>query len=78
MQKEEKRFQIQVLDVGQGDGIYIESDAGTEIFVDPAVFKIAWRTGSRLLVCQSLRCGPLQWTHGIIRDRLSHKTSRVF
>lgn len=34
MQKEEKRFQIQVLDVGQGDGIYIESDAGTEIFVD--------------------------------------------
>ena len=34
MQKEGKRFQIQVLDVGQGDGIYIESDAGTEIFVD--------------------------------------------
>lgn len=34
MQKEEERFQIQVLDVGQGDGIYIESDAGTEIFVD--------------------------------------------
>ena len=34
MEKEGKRFQIQVLDVGQGDGIYIESDAGTEIFVD--------------------------------------------
>lgn len=34
MQKEEAEFQIQVLDVGQGDGIYIESEAGTRIFVD--------------------------------------------
>lgn len=32
--KKESGFQVKVLDVGQGDGIYVESDKGSHFFID--------------------------------------------